>query len=77
VPTRPSPRQIVATYLRPHEIAALDTAVEHDHTTRAGYVRALVIADLTRRSRAAQGLPEMIEDVGALRRVAALLEGAS
>jgi hypothetical protein len=77
MPKRPSPRQIVATYLRPHEIAALDTAAEQDHTTRADYVRQLVIADLTCRSRAGQGLPPKIEDAATLRHVATLLEEPS
>jgi hypothetical protein len=76
VPKRPLPRQIVATYLRPHEIAALDSAVEDHETTRADYVRQLVISDLAKRSRASQNLPEHVEDAAALARVADLLDEA-
>jgi hypothetical protein len=63
----------VYTYLDDDAVDAIDELAAAEGTSRAAIVRRALIADLTRRSRAAQGLPEHVEDPSTLQRVAALL----
>jgi Ribbon-helix-helix protein, copG family len=56
-------------------IAALDELAASEGIPRAAYMRRAVIRDLMRQSRAAQGLPEHVEDAATLERVAHLLDG--
>jgi hypothetical protein len=64
----------VHTYLDPATVRDIDQAAEGEGITRSAFVRRLVINEMTRRSRAAQGLPEHIEDPTVLARVASLIE---
>jgi hypothetical protein len=63
----------VHTYVTPEVVDALDELAREEGTTRAGIVRRALIADLTRRSRLAQGLDEHVTDSAALARIASVL----
>jgi hypothetical protein len=67
----------VHTYLDDGMVDAIDRAAKCEGISRSAYMRRLVIEEMTRRSRAAQGLPEHVGDRAALGRVADLLDGAS
>jgi predicted transcriptional regulator len=67
----------VHTYVPADVSDAVDALAKVEGSSRAAILRRALIADLTRRSRAAQGLPEHVEDPAALARVAAILEDAS
>jgi hypothetical protein len=68
--------QPVQTYVPRPVLDALEDAARADGRSRADIIRRAIIADLTRRSRAAQGLPEQVEDRAVLARVADLLRKA-
>jgi hypothetical protein len=65
----------VATYVAPEVADRIDEHAYEEGLSRSAWVRSNLIAELTRRSRAEQGLPERIEDPEAIASIAPLLDG--
>jgi hypothetical protein len=65
----------VATYVAPELADRIDEHAHEEGLSRSAWVRSNLIAELTRRSRAEQGLPGHVEDSAAIEAIAPLFGG--